>query len=57
MTQGFGEQLPSPWEIPPAAAHCAGVSRMQVSCTQHWIMLQVPKDFLASLTHTPLQQL
>jgi hypothetical protein len=26
-------------------------------CTQHWMTLQVPKDFLASLTHTPLQQL
>jgi hypothetical protein len=25
--------------------------------TQHWIAVQVPKDFLVSLTHTPLQQL
>ena len=26
-------------------------------CTQHWVALQVPKDFLVDLTHTPLQQL
>ena len=24
---------------------------------QHWVALQVPKDFLVGLTHTPLQQL
>jgi len=63
--QGFGEQLPDPWAIPPWAWHCTGVSTMQVSkapigddCTQHWIVVpHVPNDFLVSLTHTPLQQL
>ena len=40
--QGFAEQVPDPWAIPPSAAHRAGVSTTQVSnapigddCTQH----------------------
>jgi hypothetical protein len=45
VEQGFGEQVPAPRAIPPCAAHCAGVSTVQVSkapigddCTQHSIV-------------------
>jgi hypothetical protein len=54
---GFGSHVPGPAAMPPAVAHAAGVSSVQVSkapiaepCTQHWIGASVVVVVLVTVT-------